>query len=212
MLALGEGALGNQDGRLRWVDADLASAGWLLSLAELQVDAVLSTTALHWLSAAELLRVYRELGALVRPGGVFLNGDNMSFGPELPTFQRLVHGARDLLWSDASFAARGIETSEAWWEALKQETSLAPLLAERERRYAAKERQASSPIFDATSRHCGTRASVRLGRSGRPAPTAFCWRCAERSYRRFRRVSVRASIERVSWWRAQAAGDHVPRN
>ena len=147
MLALGEGSLGTRDGRLRWVDADLATPAWLQSLAEPQVDAVLSSTALHWLNAAQLVRVYRELGTIVRPGGVFLNADNMSFGPDLPTFQRLTHGARDLLWSDESFAARGIETSEAWWGALKREPSLASLLAERERRYAAKERPLS-PIFD----------------------------------------------------------------
>ena len=147
MLALGQGALGTSNGRLRWVDADLGSAGWLETLAEPQVDAVLSTTALHWLPAAHLVDLYRDLGRLVRPGGVFLNGDNMGFGPNLPTFQRLAHDAEERHWSDESFAARGIETAEEWWEALGQEPSMAPLLAERARRFAAKERPAS-PIFD----------------------------------------------------------------
>jgi trans-aconitate methyltransferase len=32
-------------------------------------DAVVSTTALHWLSAAELGELYRVLATLLRPGG-----------------------------------------------------------------------------------------------------------------------------------------------
>lgn len=147
LLALGRGALGTLDGRLRWVETDLASPDWAAALGEQQVDAVLSTTALHWLPAEQLVSLYRDLGRLVRPGGVFLNGDNMAFGPDLPAFRQLDRHARDAQWSDAAFAARGIETWEEWWDALAQEPSLAPLLAERERRFAAKTRP-ESPIFD----------------------------------------------------------------
>ncbi len=97
--------------------------------------------------AAHLFGVYQDLGRLVRPGGLFLNGDNMAFGPDLPTFQRLAQDAEERDWSDESFATRGIETAEEWWDAMRQEPSLAPLLAERERRFASKERPVS-PIFD----------------------------------------------------------------
>jgi trans-aconitate methyltransferase len=148
MVALGEGALGNYDGRLRWIDADLAEPGWVESMGEAVVDAALSTTALHWLSAPHLVEVYRALGALIRPGGVFLNGDNMDFGPDLPTIQQFAQEARDREWTDESFAARGVETAEQWWEALGKEPSLAALMAERGRRYAAKERPTSSVTFD----------------------------------------------------------------
>lgn len=147
MLALGEGALGTRDGRLRWIDGDLASPGWVESLGEPGVDAVLSTTALHWLSAPDLVWVYRALGELVRPGGVFLNGDNMDFGAELPTIQRFAVDARDRNWTDESFAARGVETAEQWWEDLGREPSMAPLIAERTRRFSAKERP-PSPDYD----------------------------------------------------------------
>jgi SAM-dependent methyltransferase len=148
LLALGRGALGTVDGRMRWVEADLASPTWLEALGETQVDAVLSTTALHWLTGAELLGVYRDLGRLVRPGGVFLNGDNMAFGPELPSFRRLAGHAREQLTSDDSFAARGIESWKEWWDALGAEPSLGSLIAERERRFARKRRQESPPIYD----------------------------------------------------------------
>ncbi|WP_426513990.1 methyltransferase domain-containing protein [Dactylosporangium sp. McL0621] len=67
MLALGRGALGDAGGRLRWVEADLAAPGWVAELGEPRVDAVLSSTALHWLWPDSLTRVYRELASLRPP-------------------------------------------------------------------------------------------------------------------------------------------------
>jgi hypothetical protein len=63
ILAIGRGVLGTVDGRLRWIDADLASPDWLEALGETQIDAVLSTTALNWL----MVRVRRPR-RLHRPG------------------------------------------------------------------------------------------------------------------------------------------------
>jgi SAM-dependent methyltransferase len=148
MLAVGQGALGTVDGRLRWVEADLASPDWLQELGETQLDAVLSSTAMHWLPPEPLTRVYRELAHLLRPGGLFLNGDHLAFGPALPTFERLSEHVLEKQWSDASFAARGIETAEQWWEAVASEPALAPQLAARARLLAGKQRQESPPGFD----------------------------------------------------------------
>ena len=149
MVAVGRGALGTVDGRLRWVEADLATSGWSNELGGTQVDAVLSCTALHWLEPEPLARVYRDLGRLLRPGGLLLNGDHMAFGPETPTLARLSERALDAQWTDAAFAARGVETAEQWWAALAAEPALAPLLAEQSRRFAGKRRQESAPGFDA---------------------------------------------------------------
>jgi SAM-dependent methyltransferase len=89
ILAIGRGALGTVAGRLRWIEADLASPDWVEGLGETELDAVLSTTALHWLEPEPLRRVYHDLARLLRPGGLFLNGDHMSYGAALPTFARL---------------------------------------------------------------------------------------------------------------------------
>ncbi len=89
MLAIGRGAIGTVDGRLRWIEADLESPGWLQALGDTRVDAALSSTALHWLWPEPLARLYRKLGRVLPPGGVFLNGDHMAFDPALPTFARL---------------------------------------------------------------------------------------------------------------------------
>jgi SAM-dependent methyltransferase len=148
MVAIGRGALGTADGRLRWIEADLESPGWLEVLGETQVDAVLSSTALHWLWPEPLARLYHDLGRVLRPGGVLLNGDHMAFGPALPTFARLSDRVLNEQWTDAAFAARGIETAEQWWEALASEAGFTSLPAERTARFAGKQRQQSSPGFD----------------------------------------------------------------
>jgi SAM-dependent methyltransferase len=148
MLAIGRGVLGTADGRLRWIEADLASPDWVEALGDTQADAVLSSTALHWLEPEPLARLYRDLTRVLRPGGVFLNGDHMAFGPASPTFTRLSEHVLEEQWTDASFAERGIETAQQWWDALALEPAFAPLLTERTQRFAGKRRQASPPGFD----------------------------------------------------------------
>jgi SAM-dependent methyltransferase len=149
MLAIGQGALGTVGGRLRWIQADLASSDWLRTLGDARIDAVLSATALHWLEPEPLARLYHELGRLLPTGGVFLNGDHLDFGFGTPTLQRLSERALDDQWSDAAFAARGIETAEQWWEAAAREPGLAPLVRERMALLATKHRPASTPDFSA---------------------------------------------------------------
>ena len=149
LLAIGRGALGSVDGRLRWVAADLASPDWLEALGTTtQVDAVLSTTALHWIEPEPLIRLYGDLASLLRPGGLLLNGDHLAFGPALPTFDLLSERVLEQQWTDDAFAARGIETAEEWWDSLTSEPAFAPLLAERKAAFAGKQRQDSPPGFD----------------------------------------------------------------
>jgi SAM-dependent methyltransferase len=147
LLTMGQAVLGDMGGRLRWVDADLMSPEWVAKLAAREVDAVLSTTALHWLAPESLTRIYRELGQLVRPGGVFLNGDNLQFGPHLPSFQKVAETMKERTRIDA-FERRGLEDWDSWWKALQAEPSLKDLFAERERRFAWKASGWHPPIFD----------------------------------------------------------------
>jgi trans-aconitate methyltransferase len=149
MLAIGQGALGTVDGRLSWIRADLASTDWLRALDDTRIDAVLSATALHWLEPEPLIRLYHELGRILPTGGVFLNADHLAFGSEKPALARLSQRVLDDQWTDAAFAARGIETAEQWWDAVAAEAALAPLLSEREARLATKSRPTSTPDFDA---------------------------------------------------------------
>ena len=147
LLTMGQVVLGHMGGRLRWVEADLMRPEWVSQLGASQVDAVLSTTALHWLPAEALIRLYRELGQLVRPGGVFLNGDNLTFGPHLPSFQQVAQTMKERTRIEA-FEGRGLEDWDGWWTALQRESSLSELFAERARRFAWKGSGSPAPIID----------------------------------------------------------------
>jgi SAM-dependent methyltransferase len=135
LLAIGRGALGTMGDRLRWIEADLMQAGWIELLGQTQVDAVLSTTALHWLPTDQLVRLYQQLGQLVRPGGVFLNGDHLYFSPHLETFNRLARIIQTQQQEQA-FIERSQEDWKRWWQAIAEEPALKALLEERQRRFA----------------------------------------------------------------------------
>jgi SAM-dependent methyltransferase len=147
LLTLGQRTLGDYSGRLRWVDADLRDPSWVRALRVTQVDAVLSTTALHWLPAAHLVRLYADLGQLVRPGGVFLNGDHMRFGPQLPTFRSLARTRYEQTLRE-SFAQAQVDDWKQWWSALAAEPGMQELFAERERRLPEATHDETAPIFD----------------------------------------------------------------
>jgi SAM-dependent methyltransferase len=150
LFAMGQAVLGDADGRLRWVEADLTDSGWTELLGESAFDAVLSTTALHWLSVEPLVRLYRDLGRLVREDGVVLNGDNLAFAPHQERLRLLADLARERQQA-AAFDANGAEDWDAWWAALAREPGAAPLLEERLRRFAHlpdHERRDPAPIFD----------------------------------------------------------------
>lgn len=145
-MRMGQRVLGSMGDRLRWVETDLTAPGWPTHLGVTQVDAVLSTMALHWLPAEHLIRVYRELGTLVRPRGVVLNGDHLKFEPALPAFQRVADAVK-ARHQDEAFAQRGNEDWASWWAALRAETTLADLFAERERRFAWRQSEQHRPIY-----------------------------------------------------------------
>ncbi|HET7094879.1 MAG TPA: class I SAM-dependent methyltransferase, partial [Thermomicrobiales bacterium] len=150
LLTMGQATLGDAEGRLRWVTADLTEPGWIDALGEPAFDAVLSTTALHWLPVEPLVRLYRDLGRIVRPEGLVLNGDHLAFAPDQPTFRLLAAAAADRQ-HEAAFAAGGTESWDAWWAALAEEPGAADLLAERARRFAGKtghDGGEPAPIFD----------------------------------------------------------------
>ncbi len=160
LLALGQGVLGKQDGRLRWVEADLRDLAWIDQLGEERVDVVLSTTALHWLDAGTLTRLYQQLGTLVRPSGVFLNGDHMRFPPHLPSFE-IVSDFIVKQQRVAVFEERGEDDWQGWWSAFAQQPGMASLVEERDRRFprpaAGEEYIPIGELHEAALRNAGFR-------------------------------------------------------
>ena len=121
LLAIGRRGLGRVGGRLAWVESDLRRPGWEEALPPGQFDAVLSSTALHWLSARELGRVYGTLARRIRRGGLFLNGDGIAFGSASPRFRAIARTAERRFRAQTS--RRG-ESWRHWWRAVLREPYL----------------------------------------------------------------------------------------
>jgi len=131
LLALGRGAYGDRD-RLSFVRADLRDPGWLERLGVDQVDAATSSTALHWLGAGAIRRLYADLARLIRPGGVFLDADHVRFGPGDAGLTAVARRMTELELDRRAAASPAGETWEEWWQAVRAEPALADALIERD--------------------------------------------------------------------------------
>ncbi|HXW47153.1 MAG TPA: class I SAM-dependent methyltransferase [Streptosporangiaceae bacterium] len=142
-LALGQAAFAGTPG-LSFVDADLRAGGWSAGLdLPRKPDAAVSTTALHWLTEKALVAVYAEVAALLRPGGLLLNGDHMAEDEDTaPVLARLT----------SSLAARAdhrqappgpVPTWRHWWAAAASDPDLAGLVAQRDERQVESEHHGS---------------------------------------------------------------------
>ncbi len=80
MLTLGRERGAAFRGRIRFVRGSLATADWLSSV-EGTFDAVISSRALHHFTENQRRRfIFKEAFSLVRPGGCFINADNVRAG------------------------------------------------------------------------------------------------------------------------------------
>ncbi|MBB0246204.1 methyltransferase domain-containing protein [Streptomyces alkaliphilus] len=133
----------------RYVNSVIGRDGWVEALAPGRApDVAVSTTALHYLPVPVLLRTYRDLAALLRPGGALINGDH--FPPEERSCSDLTAlvGRRRVERAGGPAA----EDWEAWWKAAAADPELAELFERRE---------GSRPSFDAQEGEGNRDLSVR---------------------------------------------------
>ncbi|WP_051208145.1 class I SAM-dependent methyltransferase [Propionicicella superfundia] len=112
------------DAQVQVVEGDLDTPEWVRTV-DGPFDAVISSTALHWLSPDVLARVYGELAPLIAPGGVFLNGDDLLYDATSNPTLRRVAAADDREQQQRCFGD-GVDTWDDWWAA----ASAAPAYAE----------------------------------------------------------------------------------
>ncbi|MFZ4894179.1 class I SAM-dependent methyltransferase [Plantibacter sp. Mn2098] len=134
LLELGRNALAHHGDRVRFVDVDLWDAEWTSALGDARPDAVLSSTALHWLPADVLARVYGDLAATVAPGGVVLNADHLRHLDGRPLFEEL--SRLDDERTQQRDRAAGAKDWDGWWADVTSVAEYAALAVERDRRFA----------------------------------------------------------------------------
>lgn len=132
-LSIGRGALGDLGGRLQWFEGNLIAGEWTSLLPQEPFDAVLSTTAIHWLTTEQIEQLYGQLAGILRPGGVFLNGDHMQFDSGESVAGRYASARRDRIAAKSAVSA--VEGWDQWWAEIAKEPGMPELLAERERRF-----------------------------------------------------------------------------
>lgn len=140
LLELGRRTSADYGDRLTFIDADLTAANWVQQVIQQgghQADAMVSSTALHWLRPGQLVQVYEQSHDILRPGGVLLNADHLRFDQRNPCIARW-SAQHDSQTQQRSFD-QGAMSWDAWWAELDSQPGMQPLRAERTRRYAGRD-------------------------------------------------------------------------
>lgn len=134
LLELGRLALAEHGDRVGFREADLWDPRWTEVLAGTRPHAVLSSTALHWLPADILSRVYRDAAEVLRPDGLLMNADHFRQPDGRPLFEEL--SRRDDAATQARDQASGALSWDDWFRAVADHPRFSALATERERRFA----------------------------------------------------------------------------
>ncbi|MFJ8314125.1 MULTISPECIES: class I SAM-dependent methyltransferase [unclassified Streptomyces] len=115
----------------RFVRTEIGQDGWTDALGlDGRLDAAVSATALHCLGTDALSRTYKDLAALLRPGGVLVNSDGLR-----PVDGRTAEIVRHVgLRRSERQRLSAHEDWESWWMAAEEDPELAGLLPDRPRR------------------------------------------------------------------------------
>lgn len=135
LLAIARGTF-DDDPRVTVVTTDLADPGWVELLPDGQFDAVLTATALHWLPLEQQHRLYVDLAALLRPGGLFANVDTM------PTAESGLSHAVDRFRESRLTSP---DPWESWWHEVSRDPQLTTAVDKRHGVFDARTHEEFTP-------------------------------------------------------------------
>jgi SAM-dependent methyltransferase len=139
--------LATDDDRLQTGEIDLARSDWAEHpvIAAAPFDAVVSSTALHWLQPGTLADVYRALPHLMRPGGIVLNGDHLSYSARHESTLARIALADDTAMQETTFAD-DTDTWDEWWQAVADTPRYAEALERRTQVWGAELHEAPPKV------------------------------------------------------------------
>ncbi|WP_327673621.1 class I SAM-dependent methyltransferase [Kitasatospora sp. NBC_00458] len=168
LLGLAEEAVAGTGTRL--LARDLTAPGWADEIGPpASWDAVVSSTALHWLTPDELGALYRTLAGRLRPGGILVDADNRP-PTDVPALLELTRHLRARRAHRTG--RRGREDWDGWWKSVLSAPELAPLA----------EARARSPIASRTftePHDLTTAEQVRLLREAGFTHACTVWQCGD---------------------------------
>ena len=121
--------------RITFLERDLKSGTWIQGLPSEGFDAVVSTTALHWLPYSNLENVYIHVNSLLRPSGIFMNGDHFHSVFEDKT-ARIIYDQMRHLMEKSLLKEMGAMDWDQWWKYVEESGDFRDELAERNKRYS----------------------------------------------------------------------------
>ncbi|MGV6876415.1 class I SAM-dependent methyltransferase [Pseudochelatococcus sp. B33] len=143
LLEMARVSLASDSDRARVVETDLSGAAWdeqvLDAVKSMNADkpsALVSTTALHWLSPGDLAEFYGAAGELLKPGGIVMNGDHMRFDIRWPTLAGIAKTIRQQVEHEA--VTHGEDDWAGWWERAAKIPRLAALKEQRDAFFASR--------------------------------------------------------------------------
>lgn len=144
LLAIAREALGQYGDRIRFLQGDVTDAASFAWLQQDRPQAVVSSTAIHWLMPEQQLMLYRQLCLLLDDDGLFMNSDHQRFDHRQPRLQGLSaqheHNTQQQGWQ------QGVPDWDTWFASALQVPELARLGAMRESLFAARPTPLPTPV------------------------------------------------------------------
>lgn len=129
LLAIAREIFAGQD-NVSVLAADLDQLDWLSGI-DGAFDAVVSSTALHWLAPQHLAQLYFALADRVVEGGLFLNADHLLYDEIAQPALRTLARQDDEANQQRAFGS-GTDTWDQWWDAAQSRPDFAAAAKQRE--------------------------------------------------------------------------------
>lgn len=143
LLTIAREALSEHKDRIDFIHADIASPD-CFALINDAPQAVVSSTAIHWLMPEQQTVLYRHLFDLLAAGGIFMNADHQRFDARHPRQKALaemhdIH-TQQLAWK------QGAQDWDTWFTDVLKYAPLQEMQAEREKIFAGRPLPLPTPV------------------------------------------------------------------
>ncbi len=113
-----------------WIETDITGSNWTDKLEPGSFDAVMSTTALHWVDEAGFSKICRHAHHLLRKGGFFINGDTIHADSDSEEFFDLEEETRSM-HAGVNSGDQGFDW-DAFWDLIRKTPELSDEIARRD--------------------------------------------------------------------------------